>query len=437
MNGVTAVAGSVSSSANTATFTPSAALAYGVTYIASLSIGVTDLAGNALNDVYFWSFTTCGQPGDDPPVSINPSAANVTRGGAYTATIAIGAVTNFNAYQFDLTYNDSVIQVSGDEGGSAVSNGLIGSQTVPLAMWGFVPSGQPGSIRVLGHLPGVSSATGQGYLARIQFEVTGAAGQSCQLTLSNVALYNSAGDIIPSSPAGGVVNVVAVPLEMLTASLVDGLAGSNYSLALMAAGGQSPYSWSAGGLPSGLTLSSSGTISGQPSVSGSFNVTVTLTDSFSPANTLTRILTLQVYPALQITTSSLADGSTAFVYSATLAATGGKGAYSWSASGLPSGLTLSSAGVISGQSSLAVNSIVTFTVTDSFSPPYSASKTISLKILLKGDANGDGGITMGDVTKVERIILGLDSPTLSADADGDGQVNMGDVTRIERLILGI
>jgi hypothetical protein len=274
-------------------------------------------------------------------------------------------------------------------------------------------------------------------LARIQFEVTGAAGQSSNVTLSNVALYDGAGDVIPASPAGGVVNVVAVPLEMLTTSLVDGMAGSNYNAALLAAGGQSPYSWSAVGLPSGLTLSSSGAISGQPALSGNFSVNVTLTDSFSPANTITRTMALHIYPALQITTASLADGTTAMAYSATLGATGGKGAYTWSASGLPAGLTLSSAGVISGQSSLAVNSIVTLTVTDSFSPPYSVSKTISLKILLTGDANGDGSITMGDVTKVERIILGLDVTTLSADANGDGQVNMGDVTRIERLILGM
>ncbi len=57
--------------------------------------------------------------------------------------------------------------------------------------------------------------------------------------------------------------------------------------------------------------------------------------------------------------------------------------------------------------------------------------------VLAGDANMDGYINMGDVTKVERIILGIDPPTPSADANQDGSVDMGDVTKIERIILGI
>jgi hypothetical protein len=54
-----------------------------------------------------------------------------------------------------------------------------------------------------------------------------------------------------------------------------------------------------------------------------------------------------------------------------------------------------------------------------------------------GDANGDGKVNIGDVTKVERVILGLDPVTCASDANGDGFVNMGDVTKIERLILGL
>lgn len=44
-------------------------------------------------------------------------------------------------------------------------------------------------------------------------------------------------------------------------------------------------------------------------------------------------------------------------------------------------------------------------------------------------------MNMGDVTKVERIILGLDPATCACDANGDGKINMGDVTKIERIIL--
>ena len=56
------VAGSVTLSGTTATFTPSAPLAYSTTYTATLTTGVTDLANNALAAAYTWSFTTGAAP---------------------------------------------------------------------------------------------------------------------------------------------------------------------------------------------------------------------------------------------------------------------------------------------------------------------------------------------------------------------------------------
>ena len=55
---------------------------------------------------------------------------------------------------------------------------------------------------------------------------------------------------------------------------------------------------------------------------------------------------------------------------------------------------------------------------------------------VKGDVNGDGVVDMGDVTKVERMILGQDSATPAADVNQDGVVNMADVVAIEKIILG-
>jgi len=57
--------------------------------------------------------------------------------------------------------------------------------------------------------------------------------------------------------------------------------------------------------------------------------------------------------------------------------------------------------------------------------------------VIPGDANCDGVVDIGDVTKVERIILGIDDPTPGADANQDGVINMLDVTKIERIILGL
>jgi Zn-dependent metalloprotease len=52
------------------------------------------------------------------------------------------------------------------------------------------------------------------------------------------------------------------------------------SFTLSASGGTAPYTWSATGLPAGVTLgSSTGTVSGTPTASGTFNVTATATAS--------------------------------------------------------------------------------------------------------------------------------------------------------------
>jgi hypothetical protein len=63
--------------------------------------------------------------------------------------------------------------------------------------------------------------------------------------------------------------------------------------------------------------------------------------------------------------------------------------------------------------------------------------TNTFNTVVQGDANGDGVVSMGDVVKVEREILGLDPLTPGADANLDETVNMADVVKIERIILGI
>jgi len=59
--------------------------------------------------------------------------------------------------------------------------------------------------------------------------------------------------------------------------------GQSASLQLTASGGTTPYTWSFTGLPTGLSGSASGLISGTTTTAGTFNVTATVTDSSSPA----------------------------------------------------------------------------------------------------------------------------------------------------------
>jgi len=54
-----------------------------------------------------------------------------------------------------------------------------------------------------------------------------------------------------------------------------------------------------------------------------------------------------------------------------------------------------------------------------------------------GDANCDGVVNMGDVTAVEKMILGKARVSSDAVLNNDGTVDMGTVVKIERIILGL
>ena len=92
-----------------------------------------------------------------------------------------------------------------------------------------------------------------------------------------------------------------------------------YSVTLAAAtGGTGTLTYSASGLPAGLTFVDTRVLSGTPTAIGEHEVTITVTDAGNPAQTLTRMFTIRVQPAgfryigtsrdKTITESELTDG---------------------------------------------------------------------------------------------------------------------------------
>jgi uncharacterized repeat protein (TIGR03803 family) len=143
------------------------------------------------------------------------------------------------------------------------------------------------------------------------------------------------------------------PVITTNSPLPNGAVGSTYSQALAATGGTAPYSWSlpSGGLPTGLTLSSSGVISGTPTSTGTASFVVQVASVNGQSSTKAFGLTINPpSPPTITTTSPLPTGTATFAYTEPLAASGGITPYSWSllSGSLPTGLNLSQAGVISG-----------------------------------------------------------------------------------------
>ena len=138
--------------------------------------------------------------------------------------------------------------------------------------------------------------------------LTGATAVNFGATAASSFTVDSATSITATSPAGsGTVDVTVTtsggtstttsadqftyviapaPLTITTTSLPAGHLNKPYSATIQATGGVSPYRWTttSGTLPPGLTLDpSTGTISGDPSSTGSFSFTVTVTDSSATA----------------------------------------------------------------------------------------------------------------------------------------------------------
>jgi Putative Ig domain len=105
-------------------------------------------------------------------------------------------------------------------------------------------------------------------------------------------------------------------LSVATNSLANGTVGVAYSQSLQAANGATPYKWSksSGNLPPGLSLSSSGVISGTPTTPGSSSFNVQVLDSSTPV-AQTAIASLSIIISPSSSNNAVLNGNYAFLVS--------------------------------------------------------------------------------------------------------------------------
>lgn len=137
-------------------------------------------------------------------------------------------------------------------------------------------------------------------------------------------------------------------------------------------GGKPPYIWTYSELPPGLSLvgagdSSTRPLAGVPTATGSYPVTVSVTDS-AGSLPVTRSFTIVVADPIAVDTSGVPEfASTAADFDGQLTATGGVGPYEFSlVDGLPAGLVLQADGSITGRATAAtgIRHVVTVLATD-------------------------------------------------------------------------
>lgn len=165
-----------------------------------------------------------------------------------------------------------------------------------------------------------------------------------------------------------------------TTSLPGGTLGQSYFQETVVTGGYPPYTYTATGLPPGLTINIGGAISGTPTATGTFQATLTATDETTHQGSLQ--LSITIYPPLSLSTASPLPPATAGQpYSQTISVSGGQSPYTFAISGAaPAGLAINSTGALTGTPATPGSYTFTIQVTDNLKSVVSQSYQLTVTV---------------------------------------------------------
>jgi Putative Ig domain len=272
------------------------------------------------------------------PITVKATDANgcTGTGPTYTLTLACQTITVTNPAVSSGVAGTPFSQTFTQSGG-------IGATTFSLAS-GTLPAGL--TLAANGVLSGTPTQTGT---FAIRVKATDANG--CTGTGAIYNLTIACQTITVTNPAGN-----------------SGVAGSPFSQTFTQSGGigTTTFSLASGALPAGLTLAANGVLSGTPTQTGTFAITVKATDANGCNGTgATYTLTIACQ-TITVTNPAVSTGVAGSPFSQTFTQSGGIGtlAFSLASGTLPSGLTLAANGVLSGTPMVTGTFPITVKVTD-------------------------------------------------------------------------
>jgi hypothetical protein len=251
------------------------------------------------------------------------------------------------------TINVSYSQTVSKTGGTGAATFAVTSGSLPT---GLTLTGATGV------LSGTPTAAGT-----YNFDVTATDTAGSTTTKSYTVIINSAVSVSPATLPNTTQNIA----YSQTVSASNGTGTKTFSI-------------SSGSLPTGLSINAgTGVISGTPTTAGTYNFTVTATDSVG--GTGSQAYTVVIASPITVSPASLPDSTLNIAYSQTVSASNGTGAktFSVSAGSLPTGLSLNAGtGVISGNSSAAGTYNFTITATDTVNATGSQAYTVVINPLM-------------------------------------------------------
>jgi len=214
--------------------------------------------------------------------------------------------------------------------------------------------------------------------------------RDASVTVADDYAVGNDGTIAFTSTAGAFVIGDGTPappsITITTTSLPNGEDAVAYAQTLTYSGGTAPVTWSlaAGSLCSGLSLhTDTGVLDGTPDTEETCNFTIGIVDDQSQSDTQALSITIQAAAsALDVTTTSLPNGTRGVAYAQVLQAIGGTSPYTWAITDgtLCTGLTLTAGtGGIAGTPTVTQTCNFTVEVTDDVAAtdPQSLSITIN------------------------------------------------------------
>jgi hypothetical protein len=320
-----------------------------------------------------------------------PAGVSLSSGGTLSGTPTATGTFNFTvtatdpnnctgARAYSLTINCPTItlspaSMSNGTAGTAYAttvtqSGGVGTTTFAISA-GALPTGM--SLSSNGEVSGTPTATGPFNFTVRASDANGCTGQRA---------YS--------------LTVECPTISLSQTTFANGTAGTAYeSTTVTQSGGigTTTFAISAGALPAGMSLSSAGTVSGTPTATGAFNFTVRATDANNCTGTRDYSFTIAC-PTITLSPGTLPEGRPGVAYERTISQSGGAGTTTFAMTGgsLPPGLTLSSAGVVSGTSTQT--GTFNFTVTATDANGCTGSRAHSLTITTFTDGGIEAGVTI-------------------------------------------